>query len=42
MELKLNEHQIDIWQASLSLFEQNNALSDLDLQLSVSDKLVAN
>ncbi|GAA80572.1 MULTISPECIES: hypothetical protein [unclassified Pseudoalteromonas] len=42
MELQLNEHQIDTWQTSSSLFEQNNALSDLDVQLSVSDKLVAN
>jgi len=38
LELQLNKHQIDIWQTSLSLFEQNNALSDLDTLLTASDK----
>lgn len=38
MELQLTNNQIDVWQTSLSLFEQNNALSELETLLTASDK----
>ncbi|MBE0366659.1 hypothetical protein [Pseudoalteromonas aurantia] len=37
MLLSLDENQIDIWQTSVSLFQENHAIGELEAMLTESD-----